>query len=306
MRRVLRTFRSLTIVAALVSLLFYLGASDPQVELETARYALQHHDYDQAMRFARRAALFGDAETGARALATAADAAWRAGHPDTAKAFLDKAVGKWPRCGRCLLLRGELHYRDRAYEQAVSDYTAAFGNGETFAPSEGAYYAARRAIALLRSGKTEAGCKDAEYAVEAYGASPLAHFAKSICLRKRHRIRAAKAEARKAYELGMKTPSFFTRESERMHEDWLRYYTRIRLERERAGGVKSSDELHQRAEALWREGQALYAAGKRDAALKMFQRSYDLEADPDKGSYIAWLMAETQESGEREPSRRDP
>jgi Tfp pilus assembly protein PilF len=306
MKRALRTLRSLTIVAAIVSLLFYLGASDPQTELETARYALDRHDHDQAMRFARRAALFGDAKTAAKALATAADAAWRAGHPDRAKAFLDEAVGKWPRCGRCLLLRGELHYRDHAYDRAVSDYTAAFRESGSFAPSEGAYYAARRAIALLRSGKTEAGCKDAEYAVEAYGASPLAHFAKSICLQKRHRIRAAKAEARKAYELGMKTPFFFTRESERMHEDWLRYYTRIRLERERAGDAESSDELHRRAEALWREGQALYAAGKRDAALRMFQRSYDLEADPDKGSYIAWLMAETQKRGEREPSRRDP
>jgi len=219
----------------LVSLVFYLGGSDPKAELATAEYAYRHYDYDQAIRFARRAALLGDGKTASRALALVADASIELGHPETAVTYSEKAIAADPACGRCYLVRGKLRYRAKSYGAAAEDFTKAFEYIHSFEPSEGARYAARRAIAFLRNGSLQRGCDDASFALNTDADSPLAHFALALCLEKRHHIPEAKEEVKKGYELGLAIPFFFSREKEEMDEDWLRFYTRIMLEKGETG-----------------------------------------------------------------------
>ena len=52
---------------------------------------------------------------------------------------------------------------------------------------------------------------------------------------------------------------------------------------------------HILSEQLWQTGQDLYEKGQYKAALEKFKESFHLEPDPDKGSYIAWLISEVHD-----------
>ena len=51
---------------------------------------------------------------------------------------------------------------------------------------------------------------------------------------------------------------------------------------------------HFKAEKLWQQGQDLYEKGQIKAALEKFKESFKLEPNPDKGSYLAWLISEME------------
>jgi tetratricopeptide (TPR) repeat protein len=229
-KSLLKTVRTVTLAVALVSLVFYLGGSDPKAELATAEYAYRHYDYDQAIRFARRAALMSDGKSEAKAWLVAAEAARKMEHHEAALKYLNRAIGVWPDCGRCYLKRGELHYAQKAYDRSIEDFNRAFERIGAFSPQEAAKYSARRAVAYLRLGKVEEGCRDGEFAIRSDDSSPLAHFAEAICLYERDDLEKAAKSAERAYNLGMAYPFFFTKEREEAGEDWLKVYTALTLE----------------------------------------------------------------------------
>jgi len=286
MRRLLSSIRRTSLVAALAGLLFALASFHPSGDLSAARYALGHYDDDQALRLARRAALFGDDDLAASALQVAAQAALRSGRRDIALRYLSRAATLDPGCGLCLLQRGELLSGQKRYQEAAQAFEQGFRLAPALDDRQEARFRARWALSLLRSGRLKEGCRQAARAGESQADSPLALFAVALCSSARNQPQRAAREAEKGYALGMKAPFFFSREREEAGEDWLRVYTEL---------VSGAGRIHRRAEKLWQQGQALYAAGKTGQALTLFQQSHDLEPDPDKGSYIAWLMGQLDE-----------
>ena len=227
MNNLVRTLRTVTLFTAIIGLFFYLSISDPAAEMESASYAYRHGDYHGAMRFARRAALLGDAQIKGKAYRLVAESARDLGRNGVALNYMNRAIAVWPECGECYLTRGDLLYSEKAFKKAAADYTEAFHRIGTFNRPKGAEYIARRAISRLRSGDNGGGCRDADTAKKFYASSPLAHFAKSLCFYRKGEIDSATKEAKEALELGKKIPFFFSKEESRYGEDWIRYYAKI-------------------------------------------------------------------------------
>jgi tetratricopeptide (TPR) repeat protein len=222
----IKWFRLLTIIVALIFMAAGVFILDAQKEMKLADRAYEHRDMDQAMRHARRATRSGkkDKKLISRALNLQYTIAIRRGHPEKAIDYLDQAILVDPRCGLCYLRRGDLEYKQDDFVAALYDFEKGFENISFIKPAMKAYYYARQGLSHLAVGETQKALQDARTALPLDPESPLVFFLQAKIQDNLGNLKGAYENAVDAYRLGQKNTSFF---SSAEGDVWLRYYADV-------------------------------------------------------------------------------
>jgi len=224
----IKTVRSITIIAALI----FLGAGvlllDASTEMDQAVRAYRHLDLDQAMRHARRAVISsgGNKNIAASALKLESTIAIKSGHPEKAMAYLGQAILIQPDCSQCYLQRGDLLYSQKEYPAAIHDFGQGLTTADALQNKTKAYYYAREGLSFLAVGEDEKAQADSQKARLLDSTSTLAHFLESKVRAQIGDLEGAFNYAHTAYQLGQKKPDFFSSPEGDM---WLRYYADVRV-----------------------------------------------------------------------------
>jgi tetratricopeptide (TPR) repeat protein len=206
----IKTVKIITFIAALLLLLLSIFYINPEEEMARARTAYKLHDFDQSMRFARRAKVFLSAKDKTFAYLLISRSAVKMKRADVALYYLDEALKTNPKNSAVLLFKGDTELRAGYLKQAAADISKGleFG-GDSLADKHKAYYMARRGIAYALDQDTAAAEQNMIKAFAFYPLLPEAFELKSYVLENKSEVSGALKALEKAHKLYLERNSLY-------------------------------------------------------------------------------------------------